>query len=143
MGLPMKALFRWLSSKNRREILSFLGAGIAAIAVGTWTVMTYSQDKKEAPSETISPTISPTIENKPVINVHPAQPPAGQIEVTYQVCFGEYQKRCPPNTTFVYCGKLASWATKECGKYIAITLSGRPGDKCGYGVVQVKCVANE
>ena len=112
-----------------------------------------------SPSATVAPTINnnpsinvttpvtvaPTINNNPSINVTTLSAPRGQIKVTYDVCMGDHEDRCPPHNAFIRCTAdgLATWAKKECAKYITKRISEVPGGMCGYAVYRVECTANE
>ncbi|MFQ5755671.1 MAG: hypothetical protein ACE5H7_06185 [Acidiferrobacterales bacterium] len=37
----MKKLWKWISVENNRNILAFIGAGIAAVAIAAWTIFVY------------------------------------------------------------------------------------------------------
>jgi hypothetical protein len=56
----MNNLFQWLKPKSRRDVLTFIGSGIAAVVVAAWAVLTY---------------ILPSAEHKPT------------LKVTYHLCF--------------------------------------------------------
>jgi hypothetical protein len=47
-------MFKWLSKKSRRDVLAFLGAGIAAIGGTLWTGFVYF-DKREHPDAKPTP----------------------------------------------------------------------------------------
>lgn len=137
----------WLTSDKNRKILAFIGAGIAALAIAAWTVVTCEAKKPEtaSPTVTVDPTISPTINNNPVITVTIQPPPAGQIEVTYHVCQGGSEGVCTPGSVYLSCGvSLADWAKKECGKYLTLNAKVYPGgSECGLLEVDIRCVASE
>jgi len=65
-----------------------------------------------------------------------------KIEATYQVCKGELRSRCPTNTVHLTCREsVAEWAQKECSSYSEQILSTGGGNKCGYIVTEIKCIA--
>jgi len=112
-----------LKDKNQRELLGFIASGIAGVIGAVWVAFTYfNQPARERPVD---------------------EPPVSQIEATYQVCVGQYQDKCPPNTVFLPCGvSVAAWAKKECDQYTAVRISDVGGNRCGYAVTQIKCVTN-
>jgi hypothetical protein len=61
------------------------------------------------------------------------------LTANFRVCRGEYENLCPPHDVFVGCGDLNVWATNECLKFNATTLSSRDGNKCGYTVINFSC----
>jgi hypothetical protein len=62
----MSRLPRWLQSRNNREILSFVGAGVAATVAAGWVLYKYSHEGSES------------------------------LEATYQVCVSDKENGCPP-----------------------------------------------
>jgi hypothetical protein len=123
----MRRLLIWITSRDKREILTFVGTGVAALATAVWTVYTSEASKsdpsnKEVAQATVNPTISPTITNNPVINIHPPalEAPEAKAEVTCQLCVGHDKKWCPSKTLFLLDhgpDTVANWVKAECSKY--------------------------
>jgi hypothetical protein len=164
----LKWLYNWLRLKSRREVLTFIGSGIAALAVAAWAVATHEAAKSEgttststvttaAPSIAVSPTVSPTIsptinttvsptiENKPTVVVTPPTEPQLQVQVDYNLCVGEYERSCPIHNAYGYCGtNVSAWAAGKCGELLSsVQVQSYGGNKCGYAIYHVTCTARE
>jgi hypothetical protein len=62
--------------------------------------------------------------------------------ITYDICVGEFQSRCPPDFEWVPCGtQLSDWLSKVKGCYSSRTLLREVtgGNSCGYEAVRVQC----
>ncbi|WP_339523437.1 hypothetical protein [Pseudomonas sp. EL_65y_Pfl2_R96] len=111
----MRTSLKWLVDKNKREMLAFMGAGIAVVIGGAWTAFMYFQNKPGFPLK---------------------------IEASYNACIGAEKERCPPNTVFLTCGQsVADWAKKECSEYLITPVSSKGGGMCGYSVIAIKCTS--
>jgi hypothetical protein len=87
-----KSVLDWIREKKKRDILAFLGVGIAAIVGGVWAVFVFVHTREDKGS------------------------------VTYDLCIGPKngKKWCPGASRFVPDvgpNTVANWAKKECAKY--------------------------
>jgi hypothetical protein len=157
----MHEFFSWLRPKSRRDVLGFVGAGIAAVTVAIWTVATHDWTGKQneslaqttttnpniTVSPTISPTINPTFENKPTITVAPSKEPATEVSVEYIVCTGHGGCPWPHSRYNVYlpCGSnIEAWAATQCAKLTRILeTETRSGGACGYALFHITCSARK
>jgi hypothetical protein len=107
----------WLFSRPKREVLAFLGTGLAAVVAAIWTVFLFLQ---------------------PV-------PATTQVKMTY--CVGSVPKRCPQGTTFVSCRSKKSLETiiaEQCASidYAMKRTSKHYAGACGYATYEVTCTAS-
>jgi len=105
----------WVTTRSGLKIVLVLGLGIGVVASAAWNVVA---DRLGA---------------------------AGKAELlTYQLCVGREQGRCPNDTTFVQnAGEdaVARWAQKECAGYKArrIIINDAPTKDCDCFLADVKC----
>jgi len=113
----------WITSKSKREILSFLGGGLVIVVGAAWAFFQYvvKDDYK--------------------------------VEVTYNVCFAPKgsKDKCPSGTVWVEGYSLnalpdpdqvSKWARQECSKYGQRPLTNAwpgPAKMCGCFLATVKC----
>jgi hypothetical protein len=109
----MSKLPKWIGERNNREILAFVGGGIAAVVVAGWAVYQYVNKDN------------------------------GTIEATYNVCQGMTDGCPANTVILACGQSIAEWAKKECGSYTANQLSSKSGGGCGQKVVQIKCTAHD
>lgn len=120
-------MLKWIRNKSKRDIIAFVGGGIAVVAGGAWTVFTYFADGAATREQLVA-------------KREHAEPMRDLIEATYTVCIGSDSQRCPQNSVWLRCGTtVADWAKKECSQYSDDRVSASPGGACGWIVVQVKC----
>ena len=118
-----KRWLTWITTKNRREILLFVGGGLVVIGGAGWAAFQYF-DK-----------------------------PSVKMEVTYRLCVGFEPKYWPPGSILVkgYApmarpdgstySVVAEWVKRECANYSrkdTVVRSG-PASECGCAIVEVKC----
>jgi hypothetical protein len=163
----MGSIYHWLSNRTRREVLGFVGTGMAVIIGAAWAVYTefnknghagekspppqINQTVQNNPTITQSPQVvqSPTItnENNPTINVTtPSKPePTTKIEMTFMVCQGEYAGQCPVKTDyFIHCdSRLEDFVAEKCVNLqrALLRMQAGHGGGCGYSVTKVTCTA--
>jgi hypothetical protein len=148
----VNALYNWLKPKTRRDVLTFVGGGVAAVVIAAWAVVTHEPAKKDvstptmnaSPSITVNPTISPTIQQNPIITVAPQTAPLPTIEATYQLCHADddWRRLCPKGSVFLnYNDSLAEWAKKKCREFQTSDRKTYQGGAHGAEVVTIKCTA--
>jgi hypothetical protein len=121
---------RWITSKDKRDTLTFIGTGLGAVALGLWTVFVYFH------KEPVTPPASSTASKGPSVT----------IEATYFVCVSDIRAGCSKETTtFLPCGSnISEWAKKECGAYDLTDPQIWPnGGHCAAQSAQIKCTANK
>jgi hypothetical protein len=105
----------WITREKKRTILSFVGAGLVALAGGLWAAFQYF--------------------DKPDV----------KMEVSYKLCVGREASVCPNGTIFVAQNgdaeaSIANWVKKECSRYSRRAASQWiPQPDCGCGFIDVKC----
>lgn len=75
----MRALWRYIQAKENRELLAFVGSGLAAVVAGAWVAYTHFSEKgPDKPQTTISApggVAAGAISGSPItINPQPAPP---------------------------------------------------------------------
>lgn len=144
----------WMLDEKKQKAVAFVGVGIAAVIAGAWAVLVFVVDKgsKAAdagkPGITINnnPTISPQMNQNVTVAAPPPPVPSMKVEVTHDICVGEYENKCPKGkyTDYAYCGTLDDVAVKLCGAlYKKVTQQTYAGNKCGYAVIKVVCTATK
>jgi hypothetical protein len=147
----------WMMDEKKTKAVAFLGTGIAVVVAGLWAVFVFSTDKsskaadagkQSTPGITINnnPTINPQINQNVTVAPAPSPGPSMKVEVTHEICVGEYESRCPKGkyTDYASCGMLDDAAVKLCnGLYNKFAQQSYPGNKCGYTVVKVVCTASK
>ncbi|MBR1205869.1 MULTISPECIES: hypothetical protein [unclassified Bradyrhizobium] len=141
----MRTIHQWIFSRSRREVLGFLGTGVAAIVAALWAAYlhfspTHAEDNKATPPTSVNQTVNNNpavnVQANPNINVSPSQsnqntvtnqntviiPPKSEpelrMEAIYQVCVGDHNfGRCPKGSILVECGTdVEAWSAAKCGK---------------------------
>ncbi len=121
----MKKIWDWLSVENNRNVLSFLGTGLAVIIAGLWTYFTYfnqpvnrqtdspvTQTREQLPSPADQkPT--PVEEQLPQVNAQPVQIKQQPVQVK------EQQVRVKPQPV-----KETLTPTSFSGTYVGISTEG-------------------
>ena len=105
----------WVTTRNRRVMLLFIGAGIVVVAGAAWAIFAH-WNGSELKSELL----------------------------TYRLCVGLEQRLCPNDATFVRNegeDTVVRWAQKECASYKArrIIISDGPTKECDCYVADVRC----
>ena len=111
----MSKLPKWIRERNKREILAFVGAGMAALAAAGWAVFIYFDT------------------------------PGYKITVSYTLCVGheDSKKWCPAGSVFVLNqgeNAASDWVANECKKYARKLFKvSHPSNECNCYVLSVLC----
>lgn len=117
-------LLNWLWDPENRAVASFAGAGLAALAIGVWTVFTYLH--KDNAVQKDSPVTERTI-----------------VKI-YHVCRGENGFHCVPDSFFIGCRTFDEWLSEQqCIKWkFGEVTNGPIGDRCATQLTTLYCTTN-